>query len=84
MFEKMDTAKTKYDKSVMCLTSQTSNAASVTVNGMIVLIKFLLSKGMRYVCTREFNSDRIEKEFSKWRQSCGGNTTCPLKRQLMD
>ena len=66
MFEKMDTAKTKYDKRVMCLTSQTSNAASVTVNGMIVLIKFLLSKGMRYVCTREFNSDRIEKEISKW------------------
>ena len=58
MFEKMDTTLTKYDKRVMCLTSQTSNAASVTLNGMIELIMFLLSNGMRYVCTRDFNSDR--------------------------
>ena len=58
---------------VKCLTSDTSNALHMTLNGITQLIKTLLDKGLTYVLTREFSSDRIEAEFGIWRQLHGGN-----------
>ena len=58
----------------MCLTKQTSNALSLTLNGMVVLIKTLLSKqGIHYVLSGTMQSDRLEAEFGIYRQLNGGN-----------
>ena len=51
MFEKMDTATSKYPTRVMSLTSQTSNALSLSIRGIIEIIKMLLGKGIKYVLT---------------------------------
>ena len=48
-FKEMDTSLSQYDARVMCLTGDTSNALVVTLEGLIALIKLLLSKGFKYV-----------------------------------
>ena len=45
MFEKMDIATSKYPIRVMSLTSQTSNALSVSIRGIIEINKVFLGKG---------------------------------------
>ena len=40
--------------------------------GLIALIKLLLSKGFKYVLPGTFQSDRLEGEFGVYRQSAGG------------
>ena len=73
-FKKMDTSLTPYSTRVMCLTKQTSNALSLTLNGMVVLIQTLLSKpGIHYVLSGTMQSDRLEAEFGIYRQLNGGN-----------
>ena len=49
------------------LTTDTSDALHVTLDGIISLIPILLTK-MKYVLTAEFQSDRIEAEFGIYRQ----------------
>ena len=62
------------DKSprVMCLTTDTSNALHLTLNGLVSLIKFLLKNGFSYVLPGNFQSDRLEGESGIYRQSAGG------------
>ena len=57
MFKQMDTATSKYPTRVMSLTSQTSNALSLSIRGIIEIIKMLSVRGMiKYV----LQSDRLE------------------------
>ena len=47
MFEKMDTASTIFPTRVMCLTTQTSNALSLTIQGIVEIIRMFLGKGLK-------------------------------------
>ena len=62
MFKEMDTYSSSTKTRQMGLTSDTSNALHISLNGIINLITLLLSN-MNYVLTGEFQSDRIEAEF---------------------
>ena len=73
MFDKMNNASSTYSSRVMCLTSQTSNALSVTLRGVIGVTKMLLDEGISYVLTGDVQSDRLEGEFGIFRQLNGGN-----------
>ena len=73
MFEKMDTSSTIFPTRVMYLTSQTSNALSLTIKGKVAIIKMILGRGFKYVMTGEYQSDRLEQEFGIYRQLNGGN-----------
>ena len=72
MFKQMDTSSASQHTRVMGLTSDTSNALHMTLNGLTTLILKLLSK-MSYVLTAELQSDRLEGEFGIYRQLSGGN-----------
>ena len=73
MFEKMNTSSTTYSTRVMYLTSQTSKALSLTIKGLITIIKRFLGEGIKYVITGNFQSDRLEGEFGIYRQLDGGH-----------
>ena len=60
MFEKMDPTLSKYPGRVMCLTSQTSDALSRTIRGVIAVIKTLLQNGIDYVLTEDINDERLK------------------------
>ena len=60
MFEKMDPASSRYPGRIMCLTSQTSQALSVTLRGIIEVSKTLLRKRIDYVMTGDLNDERLE------------------------
>ena len=72
MFKGMDTYSASTNIRKLGLTTDTSDALHVTLNGIICLIPILLTK-MKYVLTAEFQSDRIEAEFGIYRQLSGGN-----------
>ena len=72
MFKQLDTSSASQHTRVMGLTSDTSNALHMTLNGLTTLIQKLLSK-MSYVLTTELQSDRLEGEFGIYRQLSGGN-----------
>ena len=55
------------------LTQETSKALHITINGMANVIQDLLEVGFTYVLPGTIQSDHLEKEFSIYRQSCGGN-----------
>lgn len=57
---------------VKCLTSDTSNALHLTLNGFCKLIPSLL-KYLCYVLPGKLQSDRLEGEFGIYRQQSGGN-----------
>ena len=59
-FKGMDTSPSQYNRRVTCLAVDTSNALVVTLEGLIAVIKLLLSKGFKYVLTDTFQSDRLE------------------------
>ena len=59
MFKQMDTSSASQHTRVMGLTSDTSNALHMTLNGLTTLIQKLLSK-MSYALTAELQSDRLE------------------------
>ena len=71
-FKEMDASLSKYSGRIMCLTVDTSNALYVTLQGIVALIKLLLTKGFSYVLPGTFQSDRIEGEFGIYKQSLGG------------
>ena len=56
-----------------CLTHDTKKALVQTMRGLSAVTKHLLSSGFQYVLLREIQSDRIEGEFSVYRQSTGAN-----------
>ena len=58
---------------VQCLTHDTKKALVQTTEGMIAVCKHLFTIGFNYVLLREIQSDRIEGEFSVYRQSTGAN-----------
>ena len=60
-------------KRIMCLTHDTRKALVQTTEGLIAVCAHLFSVGFEYVLLREIQSDRIEGEFSVYRQSTGAN-----------
>ena len=53
------------------LTSDTSDALCVTLNGLVDLTETLLNPGFSYVLLGKIQSDRIEGEFAIYRQGSG-------------
>ena len=60
-------------KRVACLTHDTRKALIQTTEGLIAVCQHLFSVSFNYVLLRELQSDRIEGEFSVYRQSTGAN-----------
>ena len=58
---------------VQCLTHDTKRALVQTMHGQVAICKQLLTSGFKYVLLRELQSDRLEGEFSVYRQATGGN-----------
>lgn len=59
---------------IQCLTHDTKKALVQTMLGLKALCNYLLSSaGFEYVVLREIQSDRLEGEFSVYRQSTGSN-----------
>ena len=58
---------------VNCLTSDTSDASCVTLNGLVDLTETLLNLGFSYMLLGKIQSDRIEGEFAIYRQGSGAN-----------
>ena len=61
------------ERRIQCFTHDTKRALVQTTEGMIAICQFLFSVGFEYVLLRELQSDRIEGEFSVYRQSTGAN-----------
>ena len=58
---------------VQMLTHDTKKALVQTTAGQISVCRHLFQQGFQYVLLRELQSDRIEGEFSVYRQSTGAN-----------
>ena len=58
---------------IQCLTHDTKRALVQTTRGHISICEYLLQAGFKYILLRELQSDRIEGEFSIYRQNTGGN-----------
>ena len=63
----------------LCLTEQTSRGLIVTLNSTASLIEDLLSEGYKFVLTSRFQSDPIERRFSRYRQMSGGRFLVGLR-----
>lgn len=60
---------------IQCLTHDTKKALVQTMQGLVAVCSYLLtSAGFEYVLLREIQSDRLEGEFSVYRQSTGANS----------
>ena len=81
LFKKMDTYSASSQVRTMDLTTDTSNALHVTLNGLVSLVSQLLGK-ITYVLMGEFQSDRIEAEFGINRQQNGGNFHISVQQAL--
>ena len=67
-------AKSGHGSSRMnCLTHDTKKALAQTSEGLVAICQYLFTKGFKYVCLREIQSDRIESKFGVYRQSTGCN-----------
>lgn len=72
--DKLQAASSGYgQKRFQCLTHDTKRALMQTTQGLLAVSAHLLANGYRYVLLREIQSDRIEGEFSVYRQSTGAN-----------
>ena len=60
-------------KHVECVTHDTKKALVQTTEGLIGVWKHLFSVGFDYILLYELQIDRIEGEFSVYRQSTGAN-----------
>ena len=56
----------------LCLSKQTSGAFIRTLRAQVSLIGELFDEGYNYVIPRKFQSDPLEKRFSRYRQMSGG------------
>ena len=61
------------------LSVQTGKAIVVTLRAQVSLIKDLLQEGYNYVLTARFQSDPLERRFSRYRQMNGGNFLVSLR-----
>ena len=61
------------------LSPQTSKAIITSLKCQAMLIEDLLSEGYKYVITSRFQSDPLERHFSKYRQMNGGNFLVSLR-----
>ena len=60
---------------IQCLTHDTKKALVQTMEGLIAVCRYLINEeNFQYVLLREIQSDRIEGEFSVYRQSTGANS----------
>jgi hypothetical protein len=60
---------------IQCLTHDTKKALVQTMQGLVAVCNYLLTSGeFEYVLLREIQSDRLEGEFSVYRQSTGANS----------
>ena len=60
---------------IQCFTHDTKNALVQTMVGLIAVCRYLLTNAdFKYVLLREIQSDRLEGEFSIYRQSTGANS----------
>lgn len=55
------------------LTEETFEALLFTTQSTVETTRFLLQEGVRYVLTKNLNSDPVEALFGRIRQMCGGN-----------
>ena len=81
MFKRMDTYSASSQVRIMCLTTDTSDALHVTLNGLVSLVSQLLGK-MTYVLMGKFQIDRIEAKFGIYRQQSGGNFHISVQQVL--
>ena len=61
------------------LSAQTTNALITTLKGTASLIEDLFSEGYKYVLTSRFQTDPLERHFSKYRQMSGGRFLVSLR-----
>ena len=76
--------KSWHDLQIQCaqrftLSTQTTNAFVITLNATASLIDDLLSEGYKYVLTSRFQSDPLERRFSKYRQMSDGRFLVALR-----
>lgn len=64
------------------LTKQTSSALIQTLRSQALLIDELLNDGYDFVCTARFQSDPIERRYSRYRQMSGGRFLVSLREVL--
>ena len=77
MFKSKDTYSASSETKIFGLTTDTSNALHITLNGIFKLITLPLTN-IKYALTVKFQSDRIEGEFGIHRQlsiNAAGNYT---------
>jgi hypothetical protein len=75
--EKSVTAKDHF------LTTETFEAITITTKSIIAKITFLLNTtGFKYVLTRKFNTDNLERKFSSLHQANGGNYNIEAKAAI--
>ena len=60
-------------KRIQSLTHDTRKALIQTTEGLEAVCRHLYSKGQEYVCLKDLQSDKIEREFGIYRQSVGAN-----------
>ena len=61
------------------LSAQTTNALITTLKGTASLIEDLFSEGYKYVLNSRFQTDPLERHFSKYRQMSGGRFLVSLR-----
>ena len=67
------------DQSSKCLTPQTSEALITTLRCTASLIEDLLAEGYQFVLTARFQTDPLERRFSRHRQMSGGRFLIGLR-----
>ena len=67
---------------VFCLTKQTFDALIRTLRAQASLVEDLLLEGYDFVVPRRFQSDPLEKRFSRYRQMSGGRFLVSLREVL--
>ena len=61
------------------LSKQTTSALATTLRCTATLIEYLLQEGYAYVLTARFQTDLLERQFSKYRQMSGGRFLVGLR-----
>ena len=68
--------------STFCLSKQTADALVRTLRSQSLLITALLEEGYEFVLTARFQTDPLERRFSRYRQMNGGHFLVSLREVL--
>ena len=68
--------------STLCLSKQTADALLRTLRSQSLLITALLEEGYEFVLTARFQTDPLERRFSRYRQMNGGHFLVSLREVL--